>query len=137
MPPHELIVIGGSVGGLEALQRLLPGLPERYGAAICVVIHTAAESPGVLPTLLERMAGRPARYPRDGETIQSGRIYVAPPDHHLLVDDSRLRLARGPRENGFRPAVDPLFRTAAESWDGRAIGVILSGGRNDGTAGLA
>src|SRR5262245_47485959 len=137
MPAHDLMVIGGSVGALDALQRLLPGLAQDFRVAICVVIHTAAESPGFLAELVERMAGRPARYPFDGEAIRDGRIYVARPDHHLLVEDSKLRLTRGPRENGFRPAVDPLFRTAAESYDGRTIGVILSGGRNDGTAGLA
>jgi two-component system, chemotaxis family, protein-glutamate methylesterase/glutaminase len=136
MPPHDLMVIGGSVGALEALQRLLPGLAPDFEAAICVVIHTAAESPGLLPDLLGRVANRPAKYPVDGETIQGGRIYVARPDHHLLIENGKLRLTRGPRENGFRPAVDPLFRTAAESYDGRTIGVILSGGRNDGTAGL-
>jgi len=137
MPPHDLMVIGGSAGALEALQRLLPGLAQEFRAPICVVIHSAAESPGLLPGLLERIAGRPTRYPIDGEAIQDGRIYVARPDHHLLIEDGRLRLTRGPRENGFRPAVDPLFRTAAKSYDGRTIGVILSGGRNDGTAGLA
>src|SRR5262245_23907549 len=137
MPAHDLMVIGGSVGALDALQRLLPGLAQDFRVAICVVIHTAAESPGFLAELVERMAGRPARYPFDGEAIRDGRIYVARPDHHLLVEDSKLRLTRGPRENGFRPAVDPLFRTAAQSYNGRTIGVILSGGRNDGTAGLA
>jgi len=137
MPPQELMVIGGSMGALEALQRLLPGVAEAFRSPICIVIHTAAESPGVLATLVERMANRPARYPADGETIQNGLIYVALPDHHLLVEDGRLRLTRGPRENGFRPAIDPLFRTAARSYAERTIGVILSGGRSDGTAGLA
>src|SRR5262245_26907146 len=99
MPPHqELMVIGGSMGALEALERLLPAVAKSFRSPICIVVHTAAESPGVLARLIERMAKRHARYPTDGEAIQNGHIYVALPDHHLLVEDHRLRLTRGPRE---------------------------------------
>lgn len=113
------------------------GLPVRLPAALFVVIHTSADSPGVLPQILNRCGSLPAAFARDGEAITSGRIYVAPPDHHLLLERGRVRVTHGPKENGFRPAVDPMFRTAARSYGPRTIGLVLSGALNDGTHGLS
>lgn len=136
MPGQDIIVIGASMGGLEALQALLPGLAEDTPAALFVVWHMAAESLGLLPDLLSRRSPLPIANAQDGESIQPGRIYVSPPDHHLLLEPGRVRLTRGPKENRFRPAVDPLFRSAAAAYGPRVVGVVLSGALDDGTAGL-
>ena len=131
---HDIIVIGASAGGVPALMDLARALPEDLKAAIFIVIHTSPTSPGILPQILDRVGPLPASFPQDGETIRNGRIYVAPPDHHLLLTDSVIRLTRGPKENGFRPAIDPLFRSAASAFAGRVVGVVLSGGLDDGTS---
>src|SRR5262245_22455716 len=130
MRSHDLVVIGGSAGALEALQRILGRLNGNIAAAFFVVIHTGPGSPGFLPRILERAGALPAAHPLDGEMIAPGRIYVAPPDHHLLIHRGHVRVTKGPRENGFRPAVDPLFRTAAVAYGPRVVGVLLSGGQN-------
>jgi two-component system chemotaxis response regulator CheB len=132
----ELFVIGASAGGLEPLRRIASGLPATFPAAICVVVHVAPDSPGLIPEILDGAGPLSAAHARDEERLAGSRIYVAPPDRHLLVEDGRVRLGYGPKENRFRPAVDPLFRSAALSFDGRAAGVILSGGLDDGVAGL-
>jgi two-component system chemotaxis response regulator CheB len=136
MATHEIVVVGASAGGLEALQKVVGGLPEDFQAALFVVLHLSPHSRSVLPTLLERAGKLPASHPIDGEEIRAGHIYVAPPDHHLLVERGRVRTSRGPKENRFRPAVDPLFRSAAYAYGPRAVGVILTGALDDGTAGL-
>lgn len=136
MPIHDIIVIGASAGGMEALQDLVRGLPPDLPAALFVVWHIPAHSVGVLPDVLTRAGPLPARHARDGEPIEPGRIYVAPPDRHLVVEPGRVRLTHGPKENHFRPAVDPLFRSAAIAYGPRVIGVVLSGLLNDGTAGM-
>jgi two-component system chemotaxis response regulator CheB len=133
---RDLVVIGASSGGIEALRRLVQRFPPDLAAAVLVVVHTPAESVGLLPKILDKIGPLPAKHPRDGERIQPGFIYVAPPNRHLLVSDSRLRLSSGPRENRFRPAIDPLFRTAASAGGSRVIGIVLSGAQNDGTSGL-
>src|SRR5687767_3108840 len=99
--------MGASAGGIEALRLVVGGLPPDFPAPICVVMHTAPESPGVLAGILSRSGALPAVSPASGERLQPGRIYVAPPDQHLLVEPGVLRLSKGPRENRFRPAVDP------------------------------
>src|SRR5262245_12679783 len=137
MVHRDIVVVGGSAGAIEALQRIVRDLDNRFCAAIFVVIHTAPGSSGFLPHILERTAVLPSAHPSDGDAIVGGRIYIAPPDHHLLVENGVVRITKGPKENGFRPAVDPLFRTAAEAYGSRVIGVILSGGQDDGTSGLA
>jgi two-component system chemotaxis response regulator CheB len=137
MLKRDVIVIGGSAGGLEALQRILSRLDRNIGAAIFIVIHTSAGTPGVLPQILMRATGLSISYGEHDEPIVEGHVYVAPPDRHLLIRPGFLRVTRGPRENGFRPAIDPLFRTSAEAYGPRVIGVMLSGGGNDGTLGLA
>jgi two-component system chemotaxis response regulator CheB len=136
MDPKRLIVVGTSAGGLEALRTLAAALPEDLAAPICVVMHTSPQSPGILHEILGRSGRLPATSARNGERLRAGHIYVAPPDCHLLVEPGRLRVTKGPRENRFRPAVDPLFRSAAQVFGPAAIGVIMTGNLDDGTAGL-
>jgi two-component system chemotaxis response regulator CheB len=136
MPTHDIIVVGASAGGVEALMALVNGLPADLPAAVFVVLHIPAEAPSVLAKILDRAGPLPARSARDGATIQSGHIYIAPPDRHLLLTGQTMRVVRGPHENRHRPAIDPLFRTAALAFGPRVVGVILSGALNDGTAGL-
>jgi two-component system chemotaxis response regulator CheB len=136
VPKRDVVVIGASAGGVQALMEIVEGFPARLSAAVFVVIHTSSTSPGVLPDILNRSGPVKAAQARDGEPIMQGRIYVAPVDHHLLIRDGHVGVSRGPKENGFRPAVDPLFRTAAIAYRQRVVGVILSGGLDDGTSGL-
>ena len=136
MPGHDIIVIGASAGGVDALTHLVSALPADLPAAVFVVLHIPPHGSSVLPTILNRHGALPAAHPDDGQEICSGNIYVAPPDHHLLIKAGRIQVTRGPSENGHRPAVDPLFRSAARSAGSRVIGVILSGTLDDGTAGL-
>jgi two-component system, chemotaxis family, protein-glutamate methylesterase/glutaminase len=131
----SIIVIGASTGGLAALRTIVSGLPVDLPTAVCVVQHIDGHS-SHLASLLNAAGPLPAADAKDKELIQPGRIYVAPPDHHLIVVGRRLRLSRGPRENFARPAVDPLFRSAAEVFGTNTIGVILTGNLSDGAAGL-
>jgi two-component system chemotaxis response regulator CheB len=133
---RDIVVIGASAGGIEALQRALKGLPGDLPAATFIVVHTSPDPSGSLPGLLGKWTSLPVAHAIDGEPVRQGRIYVAPPDRHLLLQDGRMMLTSGPRENRFRPAVDPLFRTAARCYGRRVIAVVLSGALNDGTAGL-
>jgi len=133
---REIVVIGASAGGVEALGKLVERLPPELPAAVFVVLHVLPGGTSVLPQILDRKSRIQAAAAIDGETVERGRIYVAPPDHHMLVADGRVHLTRGPRENGRRPAVDPLFRSAAREYGQRTIGVVLSGALDDGTAGL-
>jgi two-component system chemotaxis response regulator CheB len=133
---HDIIVIGASAGGVQALREICKQLPADLPAAVFVVIHTAPTSPGMMPQILDRSGPLPALFAGDGDPIRRGAIFIAPPDRHLLIKDGTMRVTRGPKENGFRPACDPLFRTAAR-WHGpRVVGVVLSGGLDDGTEGL-
>src|SRR5689334_13149478 len=109
---QRIVVIGASSGGIEALRMLLAGLPGDFPAAVCVVVHTAPQAPGVLPQIFARTSPLVVTNPRDGDALAPGRVYVAPPDRHLLVEPGRVRVTKGPRENRFRPAIDPLFRSA-------------------------
>lgn len=133
----DLIVIGGSAGALPALSELVGDLPADFPAAVCVALHTSPGNPGLLPEILRRKTRLSCVYARDGQTVAPGTVYIAPPDRHLLVEDGLLRVTHGPRENGFRPAVDPLFRTAAKARGEQVAGVVLSGSLGDGSVGLA
>jgi two-component system chemotaxis response regulator CheB len=137
MAGHDIIVVGASAGGVTALESLFANLPPDLPAAVCVVLHVAAGKPSILPDILRRSRGLHVAHAVDGEAIIYGRGYVAPPDRHLLLENQRLRLTRGPRENMSRPAIDPLFRTAAVQYGPRVVGVLLTGMMDDGSAGLA
>jgi two-component system chemotaxis response regulator CheB len=121
---------------VEALMTLFRGLPPELPAAVFVVLHVMPGGSSVLPKILARAGSLPVGAALDGEAIERGRAYVAPPDHHMLIRDGRVRLTGGPRENGHRPAVDPLFRSAARAHGRRVIGTVLSGALDDGAAGL-
>ena len=136
MPNVDVVVIGASAGGLQALLDIVADLPPSLPAAILVVVHTPTMSTQ-LPAILARETKLAVQYAEDNAEVLPGRVYVAPPDVHLLVTRSGLTLNHGPRENGFRPAIDPLFRSAAEAYGARVMGVVLSGALDDGTDGLA
>lgn len=133
---RDIIVIGGSAGALKPLKTILGSLPPEFPASILVVIHMSADYPQIFEKQLSRWSALPASHPVDGEAIQRGHIYIARPDYHLTVESGRMRVLRGPRENRHRPAIDPLFRTAAREYGPRVIGVVLSGQNDDGSAGL-
>jgi two-component system chemotaxis response regulator CheB len=130
------IVVGASAGGIEALRDLVGALPEDFEGVVLVVLHVAPDSPSVLPQILARAGALEAKHAEDGAEARPGCIYVAPPDHHLLVTDGHLRLDGGPRLNRHRPAIDLLFRSAAAAYAAGTAGVILSGVLTDGTQGL-
>jgi two-component system chemotaxis response regulator CheB len=136
MPGHDIIVVGASTGGVEALRSIAGGLPADLPAAVFVVLHMPAGAHSMLAHLLARAGRLPAVQAVGGELIQDGRIYCARPDFHLIVRRGHVELAHGPRENRSRPAVDVLFRTAARAYGPRVVGVVLTGALNDGTAGL-
>jgi two-component system chemotaxis response regulator CheB len=132
----DIIAIGGSAGAVEGMQELARSFPADINAAIFIVLHIPPDFPSLLPQILGRAGALPVRHAQDGEPIRRGQILVAPPDRHLTIEDGTVRVARGPRENRHRPAIDPLFRTAARVFNSRVIGVILSGHLDDGAAGL-
>lgn len=137
MSGHAIIVVGASAGGVEAVIQLVQGLPKELPAAILVVIHFPAHGKSILPYILTRSGPLQAVHATDGEAIQPGRIYLAVPDKHLGVKLGYIRLDGGPKENSARPAINVLFRTAAQVYGSRVIGVVLSGTLSDGTAGLS
>lgn len=136
MESRNIIVIGASAGGFEALKKLVAGLPSDLQASLFIVWHLPSDVRGVLPQVLSKLETIPAEHAVDKEPIVPNRIYVAPPNFHLLVERGRVRVTKGPKENRFRPAVDPLFRSAAYAYGSRVIGVILTGALDDGTSGL-
>lgn len=136
MPGHDIIVIGASAGGLKALGAIVAKLPAGMNASIFIVQHLPADKPSMLPQILEDLGSLPVTHPTDGAKFKKGHIYVAPPDHHLLIARGSVRVVRGPQENRFRPAIDALFRSAARTYGPRVIAVVLTGYLDDGTVGL-
>lgn len=136
MAAHDIVVVGASAGGVEALLALVQGLPPGLPAAVFVVLHISPEGRSQLPAILVRKGPLHAAHAVHGEAIRPGHIYVAPPDLHLLVRDGYVELSHGPRENRSRPAIDPLFRSAARAYGQRVVGVVLSGALGDGAMGL-
>lgn len=135
-PRPRIVVIGGSQGAIEALLEIVPVLPPDLAAAIFVVVHLPVEADSYLPKILARAGRLRAGHAADQEPICAGQIYVAPPNYHLTLEDGGMHVLKGPRENRHRPAIDPLFRTAARSFGPRVIAVVLSGNLDDGAAGL-
>src|SRR5947208_13245405 len=134
---RDIVTVAASAGGLEPLRTLLAGLPADLPASVLIVLHIPATGGRTLPRILDRAGVLPAAAAVDGEQLQAGRVYVAPPDLHLLVVDGRVRTSRGPRQNGVRPSADPLFRSAALYGGPRTIGVVLSGSLDDAALGAA
>lgn len=136
MGKRDIIVIGASAGGVNALIEFVKSLPENFDASIFIVLHLHPSTPSSLPQILNRFGHVNAGHAEDGEKIKARRIYVAPPDHHLLIENDRILVRKGPKENRFRPSVDVLFRSAAYNYGPRVIGIVLSGMLNDGTSGM-
>lgn len=137
MPHHDVVVVGASSGGVQALTTLLAGLPDDLPAAIFVVLHVRPDVPSQLPAILNRAGRLPVAHAVDDEPIRRGRVYVAPPGFQMYVHQGRIGVRRGPQENLHRPAIDPLFRTAAHHYGPRVIGMVLTGALDDGSVGLA
>ena len=135
MGTTRLVVIGASAGGVSALLALSASLPRQVRAPVLIVLHIGA-NPSVLPSLLSAHGNNRAVHAQDGERLQDGTLYVAPPNRHMLVEDGVIRLSHGPKEHHTRPAIDPLFRSAALTYGRGVIGVVLTGRLDDGTAGL-
>ncbi|MGI4859636.1 MAG: chemotaxis protein CheB, partial [Janthinobacterium lividum] len=137
MPPNRIVAIGSSAGGIETLSALFENLPASVDAAFFVTQHLSPSYQSVLPKILNHCTRLQAIHPpAEGVVVERGMIYVAPSDHHLLVEGDRVFVARGPKENRFRPSVDALFRSVAYVYGPRAIGIVLSGALDDGTSGL-
>lgn len=135
MVAHAIIVVGVSTGGLKPLRRIIEALPPECGASVFVVMHSGASS-SILPEILGWHGRISVSFATDYALIEAAHVYVAPPDHHMVVDIDRIRLNRGPKVHGTRPAADPLFVSAANAHGNRVVGVVLSGEGADGAAGL-
>jgi len=136
MQTRDIIVVGASAGGINALKEFVRFLPADFKGSVFVVLHIPAYTETYLPHILSKAGPLKAEIPKDGETIEPGKIYVAPNDHHMLLEGSKVIVRRGPKENRFRPSIDALFRSAAYVYGPRVIGVVLSGFLDDGTSGL-
>ena len=136
MTIDRIIVAGASAGGVESLMAFTASLPADFNAPIFIVMHIPPNYVSKLPEILSRNGPLPARHPKDGEKFKPGHIYVAPPDRHMLIEDDRVIITRGPKENRNRPSVDALFRSAAYYYREKVIGIVLSGALDDGTSGL-
>ncbi len=137
MPGHDIVVIGASAGGVHALAEVIAGLPPGLPASVFAVLHMSDRRVSALPAILGRAGRLPVKQPERHEPIRRSWVYTASPDLHMVLADGSVRLVQGPRENGYRPAIDVLFRSAARAYGRRVIGVVLTGNLDDGTAGLA
>ncbi|PLW81287.1 chemotaxis protein CheB [Kineobactrum sediminis] len=133
---ERIVVVGCSAGGVESLIALVKGLPPELDASVFIVQHLSPNYRSALPEILSVHAPFPVKHPADGDHIEPRTIYVASPDHHLLLDNGHVLIKRGPKENRFRPSIDALFRSAAYSYGARVVGIVLSGALDDGTSGL-
>ena len=133
---HDIVVVGASAGGVEALRRFIGALDAEFTGSMFVVLHLPTNAHSSLPDILQRAGNVVVTHAADGAAPEAGQVYVAPPDVHLLLRPGAMRLVRGPTENGHRPAIDPLFRSAADAYGSRVVGVVLSGVLDDGTNGL-
>jgi two-component system chemotaxis response regulator CheB len=136
MPKHDIIVIGASAGGVETLRELMNQLPANLPAAVFVIMHVYPRTQSLLPEIFSRSGPLPAEPAENGSPIDPGRIYVAPPDKHLVIERDHIHLSSGPKEHHQRPCINVTFRSAALAYDGRVTGVILTGQMDDGTAGM-
>ena len=136
MVKRDIVVIGASAGGVSALEQLVKAIPGDFPGSIFIVLHTPPFSPSRLPEILSRVGALEAIHPKGKEKVERGKIYVAPPDQHLLIEDGHVVITKGPKENRFRPSIDALFRSAAYEYGTRVIGVVLTGALDDGTSGL-
>jgi two-component system chemotaxis response regulator CheB len=136
MERKNIVVIGASAGGVEALCGVLAGVPIQLDAAIFIVLHTWPAAESILASVLQPVCALPVSEAKDGAPIVMSHVFVSRPDMHLLLEKTAMRLTRGPKENHSRPAVDALFRSAALAHGERVVGVVLSGALDDGTAGL-
>ncbi|HKX31106.1 MAG TPA: chemotaxis protein CheB [Blastocatellia bacterium] len=136
MTNKDIIVIGASYGGIDGMRVIVSGLPEGFPASVLLAQHMAPNAPGLLPQILMKAGPLPASFPADLDPLKPGHIYVAPPDHHLMLEPGLVRVRRGPKENRFRPAINALFRSAAHAYGSRIVGVVITGHLNDGAAGL-
>jgi two-component system, chemotaxis family, protein-glutamate methylesterase/glutaminase len=136
MPVRDIIVIGASAGGTDAIRKLVAGFPPDLPASVFVTIHVPSNRGGILPAVITSAGPLVAVHPNDGEPIRQGRIYVAPPDYHLLIRNDHIHLGHGPKENLQRPCINVMFRSAAGSYGERVAGVLLTGLLDDGAAGL-
>src|SRR5262245_20229022 len=133
---HEIVVIGASAGGIPVLRELVRELPSNFAGSLFVVLHIPPWQPSILDQILSAAGPLPAIHPLERQPIEKGKIYVAPHDEHLLIDDGFVTIWRGPKENRHRPSINPLFRSAAVNYGARVIGIVLTGMLDDGTAGL-
>jgi len=131
----SVVAFGASAGGVEALGSVLGSLPPDLGACVLVVLHRPSSPPSRLARILGRRTCLPVQDAHDRQPLEENRVFLAPPDRHMLVEDGRLRVVRGPHENGHRPAIDPLLRSAAVAFRERTVAVILTGSLDDGAAG--
>src|SRR5262249_10543923 len=135
MAHRDIIVIGASAGGIDSITRLLSHLPEDFSAAIFVSFHFVHPSSGILTKIISHCTKLQVKEAASGQKIEGGFVYVCPPDHHLIVEHGNVKLTHGAKENGFRPSIDALFRSAAAAYGNRVIGILLSGLLADGVAG--
>lgn len=135
MTKRDIIVIGASAGGVAALKEFVKSLPADFGGSVFIVLHIPAYSQTRLPWILDEAGALNAILPQDGDPILPGNIYIATNDHHMILEEGRIIVRRGPKENRFRPSIDALFRSAAYIYRERVIGIILSGMLDDGTSG--